>query len=192
MQLFLQPEQLLLLWLHGHGLSFTLKPQANSRGIPAVHEWFSLLIPGAYLSKPCHIVQASPFSWLSWSTRGRRHSILAKYLKFMVSDQSKQAYIHVKGWISMPFFTKLFTHTRAECSQASVGLAQARLNHYKEGYHARVCHMHTCVYSLSLGKLLPNRMKGSIFSSILSPPSSLSSVAVAVESSGLERTTSLR
>ena len=48
----LQLEQLLL-WLHGRGLSFTLKPWAN-RGIPAMYmyEWFSLsFIPGAYMKQ---------------------------------------------------------------------------------------------------------------------------------------------
>ena len=50
----------------------------------------------------------------------------------------------------------------------------------------------TCVYSLSLGKLLPNRMKGSIFSKSLAPSSSLPGVSWAVKSRTLERTTSLR
>ena len=46
----IQPEQLLLC-LHRHGLSFTLKLWA-SRGIPAVYEWSSLLfIPRAYLKQ---------------------------------------------------------------------------------------------------------------------------------------------
>ena len=38
------------------------------------------------------------------------------HLKFPVSGRSKQAYIHMR----------IDTHTRAQCSHASVGLAQAR------------------------------------------------------------------
>ena len=49
----IQPEQLDYYYgyIHGRGLSFTLKPWAN-REIPAMYEWFSMsFIPGAYLKQ---------------------------------------------------------------------------------------------------------------------------------------------
>ena len=153
----IQPEQLLL-WVHGRGLSFTLKPWAN-RGIPAMHEWFNLsFIPGAYLKqtsppyKPATI-RLTASNYQEVAVRAVRHSTWVVFALAQFHADARvhshshglaEVYIAVDSQISWNIWMRsfkvyrkwlvqaskhIYTHTRAQWSHASVGLAQAHPNY---------------------------------------------------------------
>ena len=144
-QLFLEPGQ--LTWLHMHGLNFKLNHELNfwCSWVPFMHG----LLPEVTQSTTVYIKFRPPVSGLPLSVEAQisatqastsvvfasgpqyctltvtfhwphmvhvnlREIFECAHLKFTVSGQSKQASIH----------------TRAQCSHASVGLAQSRPNNF--------------------------------------------------------------
>ena len=76
-----------LLWLQGHGLSFTVKPWA-SRGIHATYAWVVML--GTYLKPAYTLLFVSIDIQSSWN-------IWMRWFKFTVSGRSKQLHkIHTR------------------------------------------------------------------------------------------------